>query len=873
MNSKQVRQTFLDFFQSKQHQIVASAPLVIKNDPTLMFTNAGMNQFKDLFLGNSPIKYSRIVDSQKCLRVSGKHNDLEEVGHDTYHHTMFEMLGNWSFGDYFKKDAIGWAWELLTKVYGVEQEDLYVTVFGGDQEDGLDKDMEAFDFWKAFVPENRILFGSKKDNFWEMGDTGPCGPCSEIHADIRSKEEKLAIPGRDLVNESHPQVIEIWNLVFIEFNRMSNGSLQQLPAKHVDTGMGFERLCMVLQKTQSNYDTDVFQPIISVIAKHAGLEYGLELKADIAMRVIADHLRAVAFAIADGQLPSNNKAGYVIRRILRRAVRYGFTFLGIREAFIFKLVDVLVNQMGDAFPELKSQQELVSRVIAEEEGNFLRTLATGIQKFHHYLLSAPKQGIIEGQFAFELFDTYGFPVDLTQLMAREEGWEVDMEGFLARLNEQKERSRAAAIKDTDDWVSVSSEADETLFTGYDLLEDQVEIIKYRKVTTPKKNFFQAVFNRTPFYAESGGQLGDCGVLISEEGEQIIVEDTQKENNLIVHVISKLPSDITGTFVARVDKIKRSATASNHSATHLLHAALRQVVGNHVEQKGSLLDQNRLRFDFSHFSKLTDEEIIQIEEIVNSRIRENISLTDMRTVNIEKAREMGAIALFGEKYGDEVRVIAFNPEFSIELCGGTHVQATGQIGLVKIVSESAIAAGVRRIEAISGIAALEFYNEQLRLVEEAKAMVKNPVDVIRGIQNLLDENKKLQSELDELKKEKIASLKSDLQKQIISMDGYNFLSAIIETDANSAKDLVFALRAENENLFALIGYVYQSKPGLALIISEDLATSKGWNAGQMIRELAKDIQGGGGGQPFFATAGGSKKEGLEAALEKVKTLFL
>lgn len=872
MNSKQVRQTFIDFFQSKQHQIVASAPLVVKNDPTLMFTNAGMNQFKDLFLGNSPVKYPRIADSQKCLRVSGKHNDLEEVGHDTYHHTMFEMLGNWSFGDYFKKDAIAWAWELLTDVYGITKEDLYVTVFGGDPEDGLEKDMEAYNFWKALIPEERILFGSKKDNFWEMGDTGPCGPCSEIHADIRSAEEKKQIPGRDLVNESHPLVIEIWNLVFIEFNRMANGQLQQLPAKHVDTGMGFERLCMVLQKTRSNYDTDVFQPLISVIARLAGLEYGKDVKIDVAMRVIADHLRAVSFAIADGQLPSNNKAGYVIRRILRRAVRYGFTFLGLREAFIYKLIPTLVEQMGNAFPELKSQQELVSRVIAEEEGNFLRTLATGITKFQNYLLTAPKKDVIDGQFAFELFDTYGFPVDLTQLMAREENWTVDMDGFQARLLEQKERSRAAAVKDTDDWVVLGSEVDETMFTGYELLEDQIEILKYRKVSTVKKTFYQVVFDRTPFYAESGGQVGDRGFIMTDAGEKFIVEDTQKENNLTVHLMPVLPTDPTAAFTAFIDKEKREATASNHSATHLLHAALRQVVGNHVEQKGSLVDDKRLRFDFSHFSKLSDTEIEQIEAIVNQRIRQNITVTDYRSLPLDKAREMGAMALFGEKYGDNVRVIAFDPEFSIELCGGTHVPATGKIGLIKIVSESAIAAGVRRIEAISGAGAISFYNEQLRLVNDAKAMVKNPVDVLRGIQNLLDENKKLQSELDELKREKVTVLKNQLQNQIVSKDGYQFLSAVIDADANTAKDLVFALRSDNENLIALIGYKHQSKPGLALIISEDLAKLKGWNAGQMIRELAREINGGGGGQTFFATAGGSKLEGLDAALQKVTALL-
>ncbi|MDP4290461.1 MAG: alanine--tRNA ligase, partial [Bacteroidota bacterium] len=692
MNSTQIRKTFLDFFLSKQHHVVPSAPIVIKDDPTLMFTNAGMNQFKDIFLGNSPIKYPRITDTQKCLRVSGKHNDLEEVGHDTYHHTMFEMLGNWSFGDYFKEEAIAWAWELLTEVYKIDKNRLYVTIFGGDQAEGLGEDTEALEFWKKIVPEERIIRGSKKDNFWEMGDTGPCGPCSEIHIDIRSDEERVKVDGKELVNKDNPLVIEIWNLVFIQFNRLVSGQLVPLPSKHVDTGMGFERLCMVLQGKQSNYDTDVFQPLIQRIAAIAGIQYGRDQKSDIAMRVIADHVRAISFAVADGQLPSNNKAGYVIRRILRRAVRYGYTFLNIREPFLARILPIIVEQMGDTFPELKSQQVLIGKVLTEEEQTFLRTLAHGIQKFTAYLEQHPGSKMIDGGFAFELYDTYGFPIDLTQLMAREQGWQVDMDGFSTGLEKQKARSRQDAAVEADDWVAVKEDM-QTRFVGYDTLECDVVILRYRKVVTKGKTLYYLVFDQTPFYAESGGQVGDKGK-IESEGEVISIIDTRKENNLPIHITDQLPSRINSPFRAKVDPVKRTLTANNHSATHLLHQALRAIVGTHVEQKGSLVNDERLRFDFSHFQKVSEDEIVRIEKMVNDLIRQNIILDEHRAIPIEEAKSLGAIALFGEKYGDTVRVIRFGN--SMELCGGTHVKATGQIGLFKIVSEGAIAAGIRRI---------------------------------------------------------------------------------------------------------------------------------------------------------------------------------
>ena len=869
MKSAEVRKTFLDFFESKGHKIVPSAPMVVKDDPTLMFTNAGMNQFKDIFLGNKPPKYPRVADTQKCLRVSGKHNDLEEVGHDTYHHTMFEMLGNWSFGDYFKKEAIEWAWELLTEVYKINKEDLYVTVFGGDEKDNMDADNEAYGFWKNIIPEDRILYGSKKDNFWEMGDTGPCGPCSEIHIDLRSEEEKKQKPGKELVNKDHPEVIEIWNLVFIEFNRLANGKLEPLPSKHIDTGMGFERLSMVLQGVKSNYDTDIFTPIIAKISEMAGVKYGVDEEKDIAMRVISDHLRAVSFAIADGQLPSNTGAGYVIRRILRRAVRYGFTFLGFEEPFIFKLVPVLVKQMGDVFPELKSQQTLIENVIKEEENAFLRTLAQGIRKFEQYIAANPDKKIIDGKFAFELFDTYGFPIDLTRLMAKEKGYDVDMDEFEKGLAEQKERSRKAASKDATDWVEFIP-GTETEFVGYDNLETKSKIVKYRKVDSKKKTVYEVVLDKTPFYAESGGQVGDSGKLVSDE-ETLNVSDTKKENNLIVHIVDKEPRYPEKEFTAIVDKEKRNLTANNHSATHLLHAALRKVLGKHVEQKGSLVSPDRLRFDFSHFSKVTDEEIKEIESIVNDKIRENIKANIKQDVPVDKAKEMGAMALFGEKYGDKVRVVTFDPEYSVELCGGTHVDRTGNIGLFKIVSEGGIAAGIRRIEAVTGKKAEEFVNENLETLKKIKSLFKNSVNIVQNVSSLIEENAKLHRELEKLVKEKSANLGNELFEKAQNIGDIKFIAAKVNLDMNGAKSLVHTLRAKADNVFALIGIENGGKANLILGISDELA-KKGFHAGNIIREIAKSVKGGGGGQPHFATAGGKDPSGLNEAFEKAKELI-
>ena len=957
MKSADVRRTFLEFFESKQHKTVPSAPMVIKNDPTLMFTNAGMNQFKDIFLGNKPVKFPRIADTQKCLRVSGKHNDLDEVGHDTYHHTMFEMLGNWSFGDYFKKEAITWGWELLTSVFGLNPENLYVTVFGGDKGDGLAPDDEAKNYWKEFIPEGRILYGSKKDNFWEMGDTGPCGPCSEIHIDLRSDDEKQKTPGKDLVNEDHPEVIEIWNLVFIEFNRMSDGKLVPLPAKHVDTGMGFERLTMALQGKKSNYDTDVFQPMICEIGKFANVKYGENLEQDIAMRVISDHIRAIAFAIADGQLPSNNKAGYVIRRILRRAVRYGFTFLDLKEPFINKLVPVLVEQMGGFFPELKLQEDIIAKVIKEEEQSFLRTLGHGIQKLENYEVDLYKKrilklfdkkkiryslnekvnevkydihlpgyhiglilaknnseetviqtslgtkptfdtrivnidnlkflefklppvinegvrlfesNIIDGEFAFELFDTFGFPIDLTQLMAREKGLEVDMEGFNKGLEVQKNRSRKAAEVDTDDWVEIRSGDDETEFLGYETLEAEAQILKFRKVKTKKKEYYQIVLNQTPFYAESGGQVGDRGVLVHYE-EKIFVSDTQKENDLVIHITEKLPSDLSATFMARVDAEKRRMTMNNHSATHLMHSALKQVLGSHVEQKGSLVNESRLRFDFSHFSKMSNEEIREVERMVNRKIRENILIDEQHNTPIEEAKAMGAAALFGEKYGEFVRVITFDPEFSIELCGGTHVPATGQIGMFKILSESAIAAGIRRIEATTADNVENMLYEQEDVIDEFKEIFKGQKDLVKAAHTLLDEKKVLEKEIEKMKHEKVASMKTGLKNQAENINGVNFIATKLDGDMQTAKDLAFQMKDIVDNLFLVIGTEAGGKANLTVMISENLNADKGLNAGQIIREIAREIQGGGGGQPHFATAGGKNPAGLEKAFEKAKEI--
>ena len=861
MTSTEIRRTFLDFFTSKQHQVVPSAPMVVKNDPTLMFTNAGMNQFKDWFLGNEPAKWPRVADSQKCLRVSGKHNDLEEVGHDTYHHTMFEMLGNWSFGDYFKEDAIKWAWELLTEVYKIDKNKLYVTIFGGDASDNMSEDTEALEIWKKYISEDRILRGSKKDNFWEMGDTGPCGPCSEIHVDIRDEAEKIKISGDKLVNNDHPQVIEIWNNVFIQYNRQANGSLVPLPAKHVDTGMGFERLCMVLQDKQSNYDTDVFTPLLAEIAKLTGIPYRNDQKSDIAMRVIADHLRAVTFAIADGQLPSNVKAGYVIRRILRRAVRYAYSFLNMREPLMFKLVLVLEAQMGEFFPELKRNLTLIQRVINEEESSFLRTLATGIVKFNQYIASHPDQKVINGEFAFEMYDTFGFPIDLTQLMSRELGWDVDMENFSLKLEEQKNRSRRDATVSTDDW-HVLEASESTEFLAYDTTEAEIKITRYRKITAKGKDVYQLVFDRTPFYAESGGQTGDMGTLASAN-EILQVIDTRKENNLIVHIVENLPENPETTFIANVNVQRRTATANNHSATHLLHYSLRKVLGTHVEQKGSFVGPDYLRFDFSHFQKVTEDELLAIEKMTNILVRENTMLHEHRAVAMEEAVKMGALAFFGEKYGDNVRVIRYGD--SVELCGGTHVKATGQIGLVKIVSEGAIASGIRRIEAITAAKAEEYVYEQEALVNNLKQLVKSPTEPLKAVQILIDQNAAMRKAMEVLNREKALKLKDELLGEVQNINGINFLAKRIDADASSAKDIAFAMRSSVENLFLVLGSENDGKATLSVLVSDELISSRGMNAGNIVRELAKCIQGGGGGQPAFATAGGKNPQGLEEAL--------
>jgi len=870
MDSSQVRKVFLDFFKSKGHHIVPSAPMVVKNDPTLMFANAGMNQFKDVFLGNSQPKYSRVADTQKCLRVSGKHNDLEEVGRDTYHHTMFEMLGNWSFGDYFKKEAIEWAWELLTDVYKIDKNNLYVTVFGGDKKDKMEADMEAYNFWKAIIPEDRILFGSKKDNFWEMGDVGPCGPCSEIHIDIRSDDEKKKVTGKELVNMDHPEVIEIWNLVFIEYNRLSNGILEALPNKHVDTGMGFERLLMVIQNVKSNYDTDIFMPIINKVAAMAGITYGNDENKDIAIRVISDHLRAITFAIADGQLPSNTGAGYVIRRILRRAVRYGFTFLNFDEPFIYKLVHLLSNQMGDVFPELLSQKVLIEKVIKEEETVFLRTLAQGIKKFENYISVNPDRSQVEGDFAFELFDTFGFPIDLTNLMANEKGLSVDMEGFEKGLQQQKERSRKAAAKETDDWIELMPNV-ESEFVGYDSLECKARIVKYRKVVTKKKTVFEVVLDSTPFYAESGGQIGDVGVLIN--GNQTLhVIDTKKENNLTVHIVAEEPTAVDLVFTAKVDAEKRLLTTNNHSATHLMHAALRKVLGTHVEQKGSLVSSERLRFDFSHFSKVSEEEVKRVEQIVNDKIRENIPCNIKQNVAIDDAINMGAMALFGEKYGDKVRVVTFDSEYSVELCGGTHVRATGQIGLFKIVSEGGIAAGVRRIEAVTGKKAEQFVNGQIDTLNKVKSQFKNANDIVNAVSALIEENSKLHKEMDKLLKEKSAGMAVKLFSEAEQTGDILFIARKIDLDVNSAKNLANTLRAKADNVMIVLAIEANGKVNLVLALSDNLV-KKGFHAGNMVREIAKNIRGGGGGQPHLATAGGKDNQGIDAAFEAARAFII
>ena len=861
-SSEKVRSTFLNFFESKKHRVVSSAPMVIKNDPTLMFTNAGMNQFKDLFLGNSPIQYPRITNSQKCLRVSGKHNDLEEVGVDTYHHTMFEMLGNWSFGDYFKKEAIKWAWELLTAIYKIDKNRLYVTVFEGSEEDGVPFDQEAYDYWAELIDENRILRGNKKDNFWEMGETGPCGPCTEIHCDIRSDEERKKIDGKQLVNADHPQVVEIWNNVFMEFNRKADGSLVKLTHQHVDTGMGFERLCTVLQGKQSNYDTDVFQYLIKELEKKSKIQYGFSEKTDIAMRVISDHLRAISFSIADGQLPSNTGAGYVIRRILRRAIRYGYSFLDFKSSFLTELIPFLVEKFGTHFPELSSQQTFIETVVREEEESFLRTLENGIEKFNKY-----SESIVSGAFAFELYDTYGFPIDLTQLLAKERQLTVDMEEFQKCLQEQKNRSRKATSLETEDWV-VISDNESTEFVGYDVTEASVTISKIRKIKTKGKELYQLVFDKTPFYPEGGGQVGDTGIIQSEK-ETIKILDTKKENNQIIHFSDKLPTDLSAQFVAKVDDSNRFLTANNHSATHLLHHVLREILGKHVEQKGSLVTAEYLRFDFSHFQKLSEDELEIMESKINRLIQNNIELAEFRNLPLEEAKSMGAMALFGEKYGDTVRVIKFGD--SVELCGGIHVKSTGQIGFFKIVSESAVAAGVRRIEAISSVEAEKYIKAQLNELKLVKELLKNPKDAVKAITDLLNSTHDLQKKIESFNREKVKSLKTELKQKTLEINGVNLIAEQVSLDSNAIKDLAFQLK-EDSNTCVLLCNAEDNKVGLTIALSNDLVESNRLNAGNIIKELAKEIKGGGGGQAFFATAGGKDVSGISRSIEKIKSML-
>jgi alanyl-tRNA synthetase len=864
MTSQEIRQSFLDFFEGKQHKIVPSAPMVIKDDPTLMFTNAGMNQFKNIILGNDPIKYSRIADSQKCLRVSGKHNDLEEVGHDTYHHTMFEMLGNWSFGDYFKKEAIEWAWEYLVDVLKLDTDRLYVTVFEGYAPEGLERDDEAAAIWEQFLPKSRILNGNKKDNFWEMGDTGPCGPCSEIHIDIRDNEERAKIDGLTLVNGSHPQVIEIWNNVFMQYNRKADGSLEGLPAKVIDTGMGFERLCMAIQGVQSNYDTDVFTPIIKEIGIICQAEYGKNEQVDIAMRVIADHIRTIAFSITDGQLPSNAKAGYVIRRILRRAVRYGYTFLNQRSAFMYKLINVLCDNMGKAYPELIAQKSLIGKVIKEEEESFLRTLETGIKLLDKVMDETKKESKTEvtGKVAFTLYDTFGFPLDLTELILRENNFTVNIDEFNAEMLKQKERARNAAATETGDWVTVR-EGDST-FVGYDFTSAETSILRYRKVKQKNQEFYQLVLSNTPFYAEMGGQVGDSGLLVSEE-EQIEILDTKKENNLAVHIAKTLPNDVTAIFTATIHIENRQAISCNHSATHLLHEALREVLGTHVEQKGSFVSPETLRFDFSHFQKLTKEEIRAVEKIANRKIRENYKLNEMRDTPIAEAQALGAMALFGEKYGESVRVIQFGT--STELCGGTHVQATGEIGMVRITSESSIAAGIRRIEAISAIGVEKLIDFQQDSLNDARDFFNNTPDLMSAIRKSIEENSDLKKQVEGYVHEKIMSLRDEMLRDASNINGIKVISLETDLPADMIKTLAFQIRnIEKEKLFFVAGSVCDGKPSLTVMMSDALVET-GLNAVNIAREAAKEIQGGGGGQPFFASAGGKNADGVAKAIEK------
>ncbi len=871
MSSQEIRQAFLDFFKEKQHQILPSAPMVLKNDPTLMFTNAGMNQFKDYFLGIRKTSDQRVSDTQKCLRVTGKHNDLEEVGHDTYHHTMFEMLGNWSFGDYFKKEAIGWAWEFLTERMKLETDRVYVTVFEGDPRDGVERDQEAYDYWKEFLPPYRILDGSKKDNFWEMGDTGPCGPCSEIHLDLREEADRKKVPGADLVNRDHPLVIEIWNLVFIQFNRKASGELENLPEKHVDTGMGFERLCMAIQGKKSNYDTDVFQPIIGEIAAHSGILYGSDHSTDVAMRVIADHLRAIAFSIADGQLPSNNKAGYVIRRILRRAVRYGYTYLEQKEPFIHDLVPALVNTMGGAFPELVAQQSLIERVIKEEEQSFLSTLETGMGLLDRLAekARADKSQTIHGREVFILYDTFGFPLDLTELILSEKGMKVNREEFQAEMDQQKNRSRKAAVTESGDWTVLMAD-DMEEFVGYDWLNTEVKITRYRKVVSKKKELYHLVFNLTPFYAESGGQVGDRG-LIENEKEKVEIIDTRKENELIIHVAKKLPENPLAAFNAKVNPQRRIRTANNHTATHLMHHALREVLGEHVEQKGSLVEPDYLRFDFSHFQKVSDEELRKVEHMVNRMIRLNSAVEEHRDLPKSKAEEMGALALFGEKYGDAVRVIKFGE--SVELCGGTHVKATGQIGIFRIFRESSIAAGIRRIEAITGEMAERYIDEHLEIVKQIAVNFENQKDVVKAVKSVLDEHSTLAKQVGKFQKNMLGIVAKRLEDQMEKIGDIMLASSRIELDSPALlRDLAFQVRSRYPRICLVLGAEIEGKAHLAIMLADVAIESYELNASTLIREVSKEIQGGGGGQPFFATAGGKNPKGIDAALAKAHKII-
>ncbi len=865
MTAKEIRESYKKFFELKEHLIVPSAPMVVKDDPTLMFTNAGMNQFKDIILGNVQPKSRRMADSQKCLRVSGKHNDLEEVGHDTYHHTMFEMLGNWSFGDYFKKEAISWAWEYIVDVLKINPADLYATVFEGSPEEGLERDNEAATIWEQFLPKDHIINGNKHDNFWEMGDTGPCGPCSELHVDSRPAEEKAKLPGRELVNKDHPQVIEIWNLVFMQYNRKADGSLEPLPAKVIDTGMGFERLVRTLQGKTSNYDTDVFQPIIKVIGDMAGKQYGQDEKTDVAMRVVADHLRAIAFSIADGQLPSNAKAGYVIRRILRRAVRYGYTFLDQKEAFIYKLVPTLIAEMGEAFPEIAAQKELIMKVMKEEEDAFLRTLANGIKLLTDVMdeVKAAGKTVIPGEEAFKLFDTFGFPLDLTELICRENDMTVDEAGFNTEMQKQKERARNAAQVEMGDWTTLAE--GESQFVGYDYTEYTCHILKYREVKQKKGVVYEVVLDQTPFYAEMGGEVGDTGVLVNEN-ETINVVDTKKENGQSIHIVDKLPQDASAEFMACVDVERRRAIEANHTCTHLLDEALREVLGTHVEQKGSLVTADSLRFDFSHFEKVTPEQLREVEHIVNEKIRANIPLEEFRDTPIEEAKKLGAIALFGEKYGDKVRVVKFGT--SVEFCGGCHAQATGQLGMVRIISESSIAAGVRRIEAITGKKVEEMLDKAQDLLSDLRNLFNNAPDLMATIQKAIEENKELQAQVDDFRAQKAQEFKKSLIEQAQTINGVKVICGVLPIDAQSAKDMAFQLRTQfPEQLLVAIACAPAGKPTLTVALSDDLV-KEGKNAGQLVREAAKLMQGGGGGQPHFATAGGKNPDGMKAAVDKV-----